>query len=189
MRELKKYSSQFIKDTAKELSKSGHNFRSIPELSRVLDLQKSSVKFAIPDIKKISTDGLYSNLDIDMPLSLPFKEIEVEYTAEDEPGDGFFSNKRIIYAVEREEVIDITSVWNNFKTGDWYMADNIIMPRKNFIERDFISDGWCGIKFKYDGPHSAKDIADEVSALLCMLNAIACSNVKAIKRIPSVIKS
>ena len=146
-----------------------------------LDLCRASQKFMLPYGGRLFADGDLRALDESETLRLPHPFIALEYMATRdnfEPGMGEPCRRRIVFAREGDEGIHITPAINFDANGFWSMMDECFVPYTNYIDRDASKKGSAFIKTRFPRGAPQQDYYDEVSALMCFLNALQCSNVK-----------
>lgn len=156
-------------------------------LSHAVDLALSSRKFILPSGGRLFDDKEYKALDETEPLRLPYPMIAMEYeqTIENDydeaVGRTVKSSKRIAFARERDGFILIfVCCWHD-AMGMWGpLPDEVLLPVTGYLDRTQKSaDGRVAILAKLqNGVVPFEDFSDEVGSLLCLLNALQCSNVK-----------
>lgn len=216
MQEPLNFVRQAYKDIESQIRLWGYQDpRASTEFQRVMEecVDIDTQKFIIPNTGRILDDRLEAIPDV---LKLPFEKIVIEYTSiSDNIGvvEQFLSKeksesapKRIIYAEEREGVINLYSIveYKRPETGNkWFFMPYYasINCERNITVKEDISKGInanCvaigdGIALKTLGPGEWEklaqlDLNDEVRALLEFLEALSCSNVGFSERISSLKK-
>jgi hypothetical protein len=153
----------------------------------VLDLVNASQKFCLPSGGRLLEDMELRGLDT-TDLSLPFPFIALEYQADiginlDAP---YKCSKRIVLARQDNGLIRCTSVLYVDSVGLWS-----ILPDFGFDSRDWRFDigvsGRTGMNImRVDERIPVRDYADEAGAVLHLLNALSCTNVRTIRSIPKI---
>lgn len=176
------YCRQMVKQFTQALAE-GIGHREI--LQSAMIKAQASQKFQLPEGGRLYDDPLLRALDDAEPLTLPYKNIALEYprqTYQVKEGQ-IRSSKAIIFAEQHENEIWAFPV-------SWFDAEKIwaplagfAIPRANFFCEGSRSDGRPAFKIIMEdaSPAFAKqwldNIKDEASALICFLNILQCSNV------------
>lgn len=164
----------------------------IPNISRrhadqflhVLSLCKASQKFILPENGRLFQDNELRALDADQELRLPHPFIALEYEI---TGDwiGFDPDaitKDVVFAWEVDDGVLVQRVGFSRAQGQWGIGNVYKVPRTGYLmdvsasgHRQFVIHPYAGNAFAPPDPtpdwHGA-------SQLLCLLNALSCSNVR-----------
>jgi hypothetical protein len=189
--------------------------RASMEFQRVMDecIDIDTQKFIIPNTGRILDDKLEAIPDV---LKLPFEKIVIEYTSISNnigvveqylsKEESESAPKRIIYAEEREGVINLYSIveYKRPETGNkWFFMPYYasINSERNITIKEDITKGikadcvaiGAGVALRTLGPGEWEklaqlDLNDEVRALLEFLEALSCSNVGFSERVSSLKK-
>lgn len=157
-----------------------------------INLAQTSQKFLLPDGGVLYDDPEYKALDENVPLSLPFPVIAIEFTRSPEylsdvaadPGH-YQPHKALFFARERADSIAVTVIpWAGHS---WCPYPEVAVPRVRYLDRATkFSSGRVGIAvMKNDDAFfniPLADYADEIGVLLSMLNILQCRNVHVEKR-------
>lgn len=158
--------------------------RDVAELcKKAVQLHHASTKFILPLGGRLLDDKELRAIDDDMPLSLPYPCIALEYRAqerEDNSRPTVTAPKRVLYAREVPGWIVVTIAFFDEDIMTWRILPDCGIPRINGIVRDMKSaDGRAQFLVKFEREDVAhSDYSDELGALLCFLNVLSCSNVK-----------
>lgn len=136
-------------------------------------------KFLLPDGGRVIMDMELRALDDALPLRLPYPDVALEYFHSSPLGPGeVMSTKRIIFATEYEDMIMVLPVSYIDQSKEWIAYPEVALPLTGYLDRSKIIDGCVAINFiKAHGEIPDSDYLDEISALLCFLNALRCKNV------------
>lgn len=169
-------------------------------MSHCIDLAKASQKFMLPDGGRIYDDPDFRALDEEVPLSLPYPLIAVEFTRSDEYVSGHKfrhatnaqPRKSLLFARERDDCIVMTVVVWAENAGMWAPYPEIAIPRTHYIDRNIRSNGYACIRVMQNTADDLdvplQDYGDECGALLSMLNVLQCNNVHIEQSHPSKLK-
>jgi hypothetical protein len=155
----------------------------------LVDLIGLSQKILLPPGGQILEDNSLRALDDSTPLHLPYPVTVLEYMLDEGPTrpGALACTKVIVVARERElddgNVAIVMSIIPCFKhSGSWSPFPEVAIPLTSAVDRSrFINSGELGIRFYGGGTvpgYHQDDYSGEVSALLGVLNALACSNVR-----------
>ena len=165
------------------------------EARHIRDLCEFSQKFIIPDGGRVLDDNELRALDLSERLSLPHKFIAIEFAVSQGtpfPGDERLrisrSSRRIAFCRQDDDAIYVNPVFSNDADGTWLVAGEATIQRTDFIDVNASLPGSPFVKFQVPAGMAHRDWADEVFAVLSLLNALACSNVRAEKIIQSSAK-
>lgn len=186
---------QFVKQLTPMLEgvKRKHNLpKTVMEASSyygsLIDLVGLSQKIILPVNGAIFEDDSLRALDENSPLKLPYPVTVLEYLLDEGPPrpGALTCTKVIVVARERDFEADggraiVISVIPCYKhDGSWSPLPEVAIPITNAVDRKaLLANGQLGIKFfttNTPGQH-VDDFRGEVSALLGVMNALACSNV------------
>jgi hypothetical protein len=124
-------------------------------------------------------------LDPDEPLRLPFPRIALEYLQHSGapllPGQ-LVCSKRVAFCRETDDGIRVLPVVWADEYRCWLPLPEVRVPRTGYLDRsNRDSEGLPAINVFMDAGTgvAGTDCADEVGAVLSLLNALACSNVRA----------
>lgn len=151
------------------------------DLCEIDALCRSATKFALPDGGRLLDDPLLRALDEALPLRLPFASIALEYESDrslsPEPDEPIVVLRRIVFCQEEEDAVRITpAFYGRGPEGEaWSIQHPSWFPLTNYIQRN--DSGPPTMLMHVPEGLRASDYADEFGALLCFLNALACSNV------------
>lgn len=153
------------------------------DCAQAASVLRDAVKFMVPSTGRALNDPELRALDINGEIRLPFKTIAIEYA----PGDN--GERRISVAKEMpisaggpsELFISTWFVIRMDAQSAWMSTPVVFLPITNFVE--VLSDGAL-----YPKAFHIAEMPDELAleapiAVLSLLNALACSNVK-IEAIP-----
>lgn len=128
-------------------------------------------KFLLPPNGRLLHDSELRALD-GMELNLPHPHIAIEFPADDGTVD-----KTIIFCHQKgDEILMKSAHWGEATGREWLVSQVFGVPRKDYFDR---ASGRIMVSgFLVDGRAAAHESA-AVSILLGLLNALACSNVKA----------
>lgn len=156
-------------------------------LRHALDLAAASEKFILPPGGKLFEDVGLRGLDNDVPLRLPhpFIALEFEVTAKDKkepeiPGVSERTNAMIVFAREVEGCIVFSSAHRFVSDGSWepLSGGSIEMVGSR---RGELVDGQVAMEAFLDDVSTRDANIGPMQTVLHFLNAMACSNVTAIK--------
>lgn len=139
-------------------------------------------KFVMPVGGRIIDDMCLKALDDATALRLPFPVIALEYFTGDlplNPGEKR-SSKRIILAWENEHRGTITVLpvcWSD-DARTWMILPTGTIDTTGFLNREMTKGGRVGISMSFEPGDENGSAVEEVSTLLCFLNALQCSNVE-----------
>jgi len=144
---------------------------------------ESAVKFIMPNGGRVLDDRRLRALDPNEKLHLPYPLIALEYpcnpshNVRDDVGE-VISRKRVVMAEEHEDVIVLTTFIYLDKIRMWSILPQCAVPRVGFFDPELSNDNETSFRLKLtDESVPGSDYADEVLALLMLLNALQCSNV------------
>lgn len=192
MRQHLNYCRQMRLQFAEALAGDGVALGNREVLSHAIDLSAASQKFILPAGGRLYDDYQFRALDETEKLALPFDLLALEYHPiySEQVRKGVadktnLSTKRIVFARQREDWIVITVIlWMDLYSC-WGPLPEIAIPRTNYLDRSTIIDGRVAIRINQQSIEvSVGDYADEVGALLCLLNALQCANVHMEKSFP-----
>lgn len=160
--------------------------------------------FYLPDGGRLYDDPEFRALDPSQPLRLPFPVVSIEFSRSPEwlgthqwtnrAADVTQPRKGLLFAEERADQIVITlPVWAD-GYGMWVPYPQVAIPRLDFIQRQPRGGrALIALQTMPDAllpvPVPGNDYMDEVSALLCMLNVLSCSNVRVDKVQPGRVRA
>lgn len=177
------YCRQMVRQFNERLSVPSIHHAEAQNLIESVTLAAKAEKFLMPHGGLAVDDLEMRALDETAPLNLPHKCIAIEYQADTRTplGHGQVSApKRIIFAVQADDVIAVKFVACAAFNGIWYSHPWVAIDRVGALAARH--DGRVKFSFRqfnlenYDGV-SLGDYRDELTVLLAMLNALACSNV------------
>lgn len=140
----------------------------------------ASQKFILPNGGKIVEDKDFRGISEDR-LSLPFPVICLEFPVKGfgSPPGSWLSSKRAVICSEEKEFISIKPVVFVDERNYWVPMPEVKLPREGWVNKSIRGpEGWPEIFPVFaDSTINTNDYADEVLALLELLNALGCSNV------------
>ncbi|GAC1664618.1 MAG: hypothetical protein PVS3B2_00540 [Candidatus Dormibacteraceae bacterium] len=179
------YCRQMVRQLREVRDVPGHPHRD--RLLHLIDLSSASQKFMLPrGGRLLDDDDLRGLADSDLRLPFPFVALEFEAAEHFNEEAPFQCTKRIVFAREDEGVVRCTSVVFANATGMW-----TALPDFGLAMDDWRGDtgpaGPAGPAMKILRTNDrlpASDYRDEAAALLSLLNALSCSNVRTEQHIP-----
>lgn len=128
-------------------------------------------KFILPVGGRILADPELKALEGE--LNLPFPDVALEYFEPALPRQGeVLASKRIVFASHIRDLIQVIPAFYADKEKKWMVLPGIVIPSTEWRQDA------GGIRFtKFDQRFPDADYRDDVSVLLCFLNALGCSNV------------
>lgn len=160
----------------------------------IRDLCDMSQKFIVPDHGRVLDDNELRALDPAEPLHLPHTFIAIEFSVLSDkgvkyPGDERFdiqrSTRRIAFCRQDDAAIYVTVAFFTDADGTWTTLNEAIIDRADFIDPARSLPGSPCIKFSVPRGARHRDWADEIFAMLSLLNAMSCSNVHTEKIVQS----
>tara|TARA_R110000822_G_scaffold17335_1_gene58463 strand:- start:576 stop:1385 length:810 start_codon:yes stop_codon:yes gene_type:complete len=153
----------------------------------LIDLIGLSQKIMLPPGGQVLEDDSLRALDDNTPLRLPFPVTVLEFLTDEGPirPGALACNKVITVARERlledgEQALVLSVIPCYTHNGSWSPLPEIAIPLTHAIDRKNFLNGGVGIRMfgSQTAETHADDYRGEVSALLGVLNALACSNVR-----------
>ena len=158
-------------------------------MRHILDLLKLAQKIILPPYGELMYDPELRALNDSVPLHLPFPVTVLEYLQPPKEGElrplaGMaHADKIIVVARERDigegmSTIVITSLPHYEHDGTWGVLPEVHLPKTNYLDRA-IQKG-VGVNFLIpQAPFVQRgSFVGELSALLGVINALSCSNVR-----------
>jgi hypothetical protein len=152
---------------------------------------ENTTKFLLPDHGMLLEDNALKALSDD-ELHLPYESIALEYAYPDDPewvqrDDAEQCSKRILFATEFDDSIQIVRSQFADRLGVWVTAGPVLLPKSNWANRSMLSsDGRFALSLAdvsgqtdFDPQTWRDSFADDAWVLVSFLNALACSNVTA----------
>ena len=179
----------------RQMTKSMQNMLKIPSIPKpilssmrhTLDLASASEKFILPIGGKLFEDIGLRGLDNDVPLKLPhrFVALEFELAQKDSgrqeiPGVLERTNAMIVFAREVEESIVFSSAHRFVSDGTWEPLLGGAIS-KTGSRKATSADGQVATEVALDDVSTRDANIRPMLTILNFLNAMACSNVKAVK--------
>jgi hypothetical protein len=183
------YCRQMIKQFLATISSNGVNWESQRLLSSCVEFAKNSTKFLLPAGGRLFDDLELRALDDTEPLRLPFPRIALEYRRSEaiyplRAGE-LACSKAIVLAEETDHDIRMMHIDWVDEHQTWAPMPLVSIPRVNYLRRDYVVNGRVGTMiYKSDASIPDSDYGDGVGALLCLLNALHCSNVYCQRSMP-----
>ncbi len=157
------------------------------EIHHLLSAMQRAVKFIMPNGGRIFADKQLRGLDENQTLRLPFPTIVLEYSMIGfsnirNPDQTESCTKRIVIAQEDKDHIFLRPVLWFDKLRTWTFLPECALPVTGYLVRNEVdATGKEALKYffyKEDSTVPEEDYGDEIEALLSLLNALACSNVR-----------
>jgi hypothetical protein len=167
---------------------SGHYAHDIHgPIKHIINLAQASQKFLLPEGGRLYDDPEYKALDEKDTLNLPYPLIAMEYSRDRMPEcigkDEVHASKCILFARETDDAIVLTPVF--WAEEAWHPMPEAALPRRGYLNRSVMLNGRVSIRLgRADDRIPMSDYADEVGALLCLLNVLGCRNVHVAKSTP-----
>lgn len=140
------------------------------ECTTALNTMHKAEKFLLPDGGRLLPDAELRGLDGLDRLSLPFQTVALEY------GLSAAKQKRITLATEREDDIALQHIFGDGMS--WTPTCTILMPRNVPFLLDYGPHKGLPDVSPIDAECPFEIAVEPAVALLSMLNALACSNVR-----------
>ena len=159
----------------------------LSSMRHTLDLAAASEKFILPIGGKLFEDIGLRGLDNDVPLKLPHRFVALEFelaqkdsNGQEIPGVMERTNAMIVFAREVEESIVFSSAHRFVSDGTWEP-----LPGGTFAmsgsRKATSADGQVATEITLDDIATRDANIRPMQTILNFLNAMACSNVKAVK--------
>lgn len=178
------YCRQMVTQFTTSLKKPGFPKENAEILSHYVDLANASMKFIMPLGGRLLDDKELRGLDENEPLRLPHQFIAIEYERERLPENEHERqpSKGLLFARERDGwiVISICAWLDDLQM--WGPMPEASIPQIGFLDRNApLNRGRVPMRISSPQGLPNTDYADEAGALLDLLNALACSNVQAVR--------
>lgn len=152
----------------------------------ILALIQASQKFILPPQGRLLDDPEFRALDDAAALHLPHPFIALEYpiTGEFVGYDPDCITKDVVFAWEAEDRIFVQRIGFSQAHGSWGLGKTYSLPRAGYLKE--VVDGKR--QFRYFAVDDGFDEAPDhhgAATVLCLLNALACSNVHVERSEPS----
>jgi hypothetical protein len=174
-----KQGPSFVTDIYKDISenKVARDFyaKMVADIASVL---RGGAKIQLPEHGRILDDRTFKNLSSLEEINLPFPKMALEFSkprVHDLPGEMSYS-KRIVIVTDGDDRVYLSEVSYADSMKSWAAWPYVWMPKKNFI--DFTNPNKPRFFIGSNNDVKISDYEDGGFALLDLLNALACKNVR-----------